>query len=400
MWTASNKPSPRHSTPGAGPLLAAVAALSVSAAVGHPGHVLGELFRRGSFDAAQHRAAESHQLVCVFVQPPNPAPPPLVEPTVRVALAADLLQIETIPVLLAPRDLPPTAILDDIGESGALALFDKDANLLSHRVTSIGPDALAEWVIAALSDADTLARTRTAHAESPDDMLVRERLGRALARRGKLPDAHDTLTKLFEAALIDRGSMYAFARRGTLLSQLLELAKRHPPTQRFLDEQWRSLQRTVLHERDDAHVARMLAEFARLTDRLPVLLQVFDQLTDDARRVRHVLREALFFQLLEAQRYHEMLNTGAPTRLFDRAAQHAAMQIARNGGITRTADGVDVREYTLRVGAAWVEALYGADQPDAARRIRARVLRFEDSPDARALLDAAETRAATHKSTP
>lgn len=368
--------------------LAGLVMLGWSAArtAAHRGHGFGNPFHAVSLTEACQLAREELKLVFVFAtEPGGSAFQYLEQPTWADWRAIDLLIRETVAVKLEPRqnaaELRPYAI----EQYPAMLLLDSDGGERCRLTGQLSAAQLMQALAADLSAEDSIARVQAAvEKTNGEDPFTRERLAHALARCGKLDQALEEYLWCLEVGL-RQNIPYAAARRRLLLKAFVRLTEQHPPARAALLARRAAMEQILRGERDSANLARDLAELNRCLNDEARNLTLYDQLPPRS-KARHILFDRVLDQLVEHKRYDEVLAVLDPQRAFLQEARLARIQGGEAERSPQAAQQRGTRAFAVARGAALVEALAGTGRAAEARTLIDAILKYEDSPQTRALL--------------
>lgn len=225
-----------------------------------------------------------------------------------------------------------------------------------------------------------------------NDPILRMKLGQALAGQKKYAEALDDYLWCFDHGTNDPS--FVGVRGSFLLSDIAALSANYPPAKTALEERRDKAEAAARAGSAPIPVVFDAMELNRALNQRDRNLTLFDALApgDPARKACVRL---LFDELLKARRYKEI--TAALDPLADFAEQVAGYD--RLEGVYRTpgVNGRHVEEvqrrYVILHGAGLLEAVAGVNDHDMARKLEAKILAFDRSPDTRERLAAAAARA-------
>lgn len=365
---------------------AVLLALASAPAWAHRGHRFGSPFHAVTLEQAGRLADEESKLVYVFVtEPKGQAPRYLVRPTLCDWRAIDLLILETVAVKLDAGYDADQLRRYRLDQLPIMLLLASDGTERQRFAGDLMTEQLIPQLAAALSDDDALARVRRAvTANGGNDPLARERLAQALVRRGDFAGALREYRWCVEVGL--RSHLpYASGRRRLLFRGFALFAGRHPPARQAL-EAWRTAtEQTLLGERDDANLARDLAELNAALNDEGRTLTFFDRLAPRC-RARNVLFDSVFELLIAAGRYDEVLAVLDPARTFRQEVHMARRLGAQSGDDPAERPERGTRAFAIARGAALMEALAATGRVAEARALADEILKFDHTSKTHALL--------------
>lgn len=237
-----------------------------------------------------------------------------------------------------------------------------------------------------LSGRDSVMRVRKAvEAAGGDDPITRERLAKTLARHGAFAEAVEAYLWCLDVGL-QKHLSYAAARRRSVLKAFVAMTDKHPSARKAIEERRNAIERTLLTTRDDANLARNLAELNRCLGDEARNLSLYDRLPRRS-RARRILFDRVLHQLVEHKRYDEVLATLDPMTAFIEETR-----LARFSGIPNT-DGPEARlrrgtrAFAVTRGTVLVEALAGNGRVSEARALIDRILGVDSSAHVRERLN-------------
>lgn len=154
------------------------------------------------------------------------------------------------------------------------------------------------------------------------------------------------------------------------------LAERHPPTLAALRERMEKLRGTVLNTPGDTQHISTLAQLTRTLKDDTTLVALYDAIPSDDRR-RSTLAIYASDQLIAARRYEDALRRSNPTLMI------STFELASRVGSGRSAS---PDKFPVRSAAKDIEVLAGVGRLEVARELSERVLKYDPSPETRALL--------------
>jgi len=364
-------------------LVASCASLPVWA---HRGHGFGNPFHAVSLEEACQLARDESKLVFVFVtEPRGSAFPYLERPTWGDWRAIDLLIRETVAVKLEAQQNAAELQRYEIEKHPAMLLLNPDGSERRRITGELAAEQLMELLAADLSGEDSLARVREAveRAEG-EDPFARERLAQALARCGKLSQALEEYLWCLEVGLRENVP-YAAARRRLLLKGVVSLAEQPPPAREALMERRAAMEQTLRSERDSANLARDLAELNRCLGDEARNLALYDRLPTRS-KARHILFDRVLDQLVAHRRYGDVLAALEPLRAFSEEARLARILGGSDERGPEASQRRGTRAFAVARGAKLLEALAGTGRAAEARALVDAILRYDATPETRALL--------------
>ncbi|MCK4342386.1 MAG: hypothetical protein KAY37_11765 [Phycisphaerae bacterium] len=373
--------------------------MSVPAAA-HRGHSFGNPFHDDvSLAQACKLAEEEFKLVYIYVTKPGGSAVPYLErPTWSDWRAIDLLIREVVAVKLDGRRHAAELRQYKLGEPPAMLVIEPDGTERQRLSGDLSAEQLMLELVKVLSDEDSVARVRAAvKAAGGAEPLSRERLAAILTRHGAYQKALEQYLWCLAEGL--RNVPYATARRRLLLKNFVALTVQYPPARSALEKRRQEMEHTLRNERDDANLARDLAELNRCLDDEARTLALFDQLPPRS-RARSVLFDRVLDQLIRHKRYDEVLGMVEPLQVFRQEVLMARQRgrLRNEGPEARYERGT--RAFAVGRGAALVEALAGVGRTDEAHRLSDKIIRFDDRPETYRLLRQharrAESRELTH----
>lgn len=241
--------------------------------------------------------------------------------------------------------------------------------------------------LAAIKLEEEADRPEPGETVTPEMVSVRFRHAGELARTGQYAEALVEYLWCYDEGMPRFATFYG-VRTSFLLAQIADLAKRHPPA------------RDALRQRRDQAEARMrasatdreaAAEVAALNDALGESARTFaafEMLRPDDPR-RQELGARVFGTLVARKRYREAVQARDYAQM--RGLFELTLSSLEGSGATGRAEGsaegrAAAHADLLRNTARDIEALAGAGEVAHARELASRVLEFDGSPEARALL--------------
>ena len=367
----------------AGILVACLAVVPVSA---HPSHSFNNLFHDVSLREACALASQECKLVCVYVTKPNGRACKYLElPTWRDWRVIDLLILETVVIKLDARRDADQLARYKLDELPVILLLNVDGSERRRLSGTLSADQFAIELSRELNADDSVARVRQAVQQAGDqDFLARERLAATLARHGAWDDALREYRWCLEVGLQQK-IPFATTRRRLVLKKFVELTEQYPPARKVLEERRAALERTLRDERDDVNLARTLAELNLCLNNEARTLALFDELPA-GRRARRILFDRVLEQLIQHQRYDEVLALVDPLQTFAQEAHLAKLSRVRGGEQPEARQERGTRAFAIARGATLVEALAGVERSDEARALIDRILAYDNTPPTRELL--------------
>jgi len=230
---------------------------------------------------------------------------------------------------------------------------------------------------ATLADALEKARVSARVALSPkptrSEAEARIAQARELALHGDPDNALKELLWCWDHALAALPHGGRTARASMLTSALAKLAERHAPAREELLRRLQSLRDRLLAGRDEDDAVSNFASFARAAQQPDALVSLYDQLPADS-RLRQSLGVYAFRQLVEQRRYR------------DAAQNHSYASMS--SAVERLLDtrSSAARSHTVQTVATNIEVLAGAGELERARSLAERLLKYEPTSEARALV--------------
>jgi tetratricopeptide (TPR) repeat protein len=352
----------------------------------HRGHGFGNPFHAVSLQEACQLARDESKLVFVFVtEPRGSAFAYLERPTWVDWRAIDLLIRETVAVKLESQLNAAELKRYEIKQYPTMMLLNPDGSCRKQFAGELTPKQLMEALATDLSGEDSLARVRQAIEKTDgEDPFTRERLAQALARCGQYDQALKEYLWCLEVAL-RRNIPYAAARRRLLLKSFVSLAEQYPPARVALLERRDAMEQALRGEEDSANLARDLVELNCCLDEEQRNLALYDALPARS-KARQVLFDRVIDQLIEQQRYAEILAMLDPLRAFSQEVRLARIRGGSNERGPEAARQRGTRAFAVTRGAALVEALAGAGRTQEARTLIKAILNYDDTPETQALL--------------
>jgi hypothetical protein len=206
----------------------------------------------------------------------------------------------------------------------------------------------------------------------------------ALVRCGKFDQALEEYLWCLEVGL-RQNILYAAARRRLLLKGFVSLTEQYPPARAALLERRAAMEQALRGDQDSANLARDLAELNCCLGNEARNLALYDQLPPRS-KARHILFDRVLDQLVECRRYGDVLAVLDPLRVFSQEAHLARIRGGSNERGPEAAQQRGTRAFAVARGAALVEALAGAGRVKEAHALIKAILRYDDTPETRALL--------------
>jgi len=355
-------------------------------ALAHRGHAFGNPFHQVSLDEARKLAVDEFKLIFLYVTAPDgKAAPYLQRPAWHDWRAIDLLIRETVAVKLDSRRDAYQLRRYELDQFPVILLLNDDGSPRRQLDGNLPIEKLLDELAEDLSGNDSVARVREAvRVGGGNDPLARERLADALARRGAHAESLEAYLWCLNVGLREYRP-YASARRRLLLQGFTRLAQQYPSARQALEKQQDAMEKTLREERDDANLARDLAELNRCLGQDARTLTLFDQLPPN-RRARTVLFDRVLDQLIAKRRYGEVLALVEPARAFRDEVMLARRSRSRGEEPPDARPERGTRAFAVARGAAFVEALGASGKTAEARKLIDATLKFDHTPATHALL--------------
>lgn len=197
---------------------------------------------------------------------------------------------------------------------------------------------------------------------------------RRLAESGDARQALRELLWCFDEGLRALERTRRGSRTRIVINALAKLAERHPAAHAAMRERWAQARVRLLQQGD---IDDAITHFSMLSGALKergAVLALYDQVPRE-NSVRRTIAIYAFGEMVEARRYQD----AAATRKQVDMSSTFEMQSRMN-------DLPHMRTHTINTAATNVEVLAGSGQIAEARELAARVLKFDATPETRAVL--------------
>lgn len=215
--------------------------------------------------------------------------------------------------------------------------------------------------------------------------MVQSRYRRAqeLARNGQWAQALPELLWCYDDGM-KQVSNYSGVRVSFLLSEIGKMAQNYPPARAALEERRARAEQRLMADREDNEATWDYAALNEYLDEGARTLELYDRLPRDDPR-RRGLASRLFETLLGAKRYADAVEANPYDKmvsLFERTNEPPpSAAVSDRERMQR-----ELRRLSVATAARNIEALAGAGELANARAFVERVLRYDDSPETRAVL--------------
>jgi hypothetical protein len=185
---------------------------------------------------------------------------------------------------------------------------------------------------------------------------------------------------------------YGGVRYSFLLSEIKRLGEKYPPALDALRERRDQAEKRLMASANDFDAAQGFSSINRVLKETNRTLQYYDQLPPDAPG-KQSIGMLVYDELASAQRYQE----AAQAKPYKRMASFFE-DIAEMPQLPSTTPGLESirtehRAHATKLGAGYVEVLAGAGQLTNARDLAEIIMAYDPSPEAKATLNAAVSKA-------
>jgi hypothetical protein len=220
---------------------------------------------------------------------------------------------------------------------------------------------------------------------------ARYKKARELAKTGNHAEALQEFLWCYDEGM-PRISSYSGVRHSFLIADILKLSSSYPPALAALQDRRDKARQQLIANAGDTEAMASFSNLNRVLKDSAQTLQFYDQLPFDS-PAKQTLGLYIYDELAAAQRYQEAAHA-RPYRqmlsLFEGIAEVPKSALAGpDAERIRTMN----RTHTTKLGAGFVEVLAGAGQLDDARDLAELITAYDNSPEAKAVLNAAATKA-------
>lgn len=217
--------------------------------------------------------------------------------------------------------------------------------------------------------------------------IVEERFkqARLLAENGDPEAALRELLWCYDEGFPRVGGSRKATQMNAVVAALAKLGERYPAAQSALRERFEKARQRLLSSTDDSDAISELSSLARALKDERAMLALYDQIPSGDRRRQRIAIYA-FDQFVEVQRYQDAL-PGRPFSVMSSSFEMLTQERPLPQNV-RDPEGMRKRQrdYAINSAATNIEALAGAGDVEHARVLAEKLLKYDGSPETRALV--------------
>lgn len=219
----------------------------------------------------------------------------------------------------------------------------------------------------------------------------RYKKARELAKAGNHAEALKEFLWCYDEGM-PRIPAYAGVRQSFLLSGILKLAEAYPPALTALKDRREKSYQQLVANAGDTEAMGSFSNLNRILKDSGRTLQFYDQLPSDSPD-KQTIGRYVYNELAAAQRYQEAVQAKPYRQMLSFFEDIAEVPKSALSGPDAEKIRAMNRTHTTQLGAGFVEVLAGAGQLEDARDLAEIIRAYDSSPEAKAALTAAATKA-------
>jgi thiol-disulfide isomerase/thioredoxin len=348
-----------------------------------------------SFEAASKQAAQTGKIVLVDFYTTWCGPCKMLDKTTWTDPAViQLLDQKTVALRIDAEKETALAQRYKIQAYPSVLLIKPDGTEIDRLVGYKEPTAFIADFNAALSGVDSIRRAKDRLlAAGTNDPSARMQFGLALAQKGRDAEALTEYLWCFDHGL-EASPSFVGVRVSFLLMNINNLAAHYPPARQALETRRDERQAKVAAGSTDFQTFQDLVALNKTLGQEEKNLALFDQLPGGS-KTRQMILPVLTDQFLEAKRYADVLQGTDGKSAFNDSVErfHRMLDSFGNDNPMRKQMEENFRQFTVRTGAHYFEALAGLKRNQDGKDLAGQILKFDSSEATRTLLAEAAQRA-------
>jgi thiol-disulfide isomerase/thioredoxin len=352
-------------------------------------------FADQSFEAASKQAAQTGKIVLVDFYTTWCGPCKMLDKTTWTDPAViQLLDQKTVALRIDAEKETALAQRYKIQAYPSVLLIKPDGTEIDRLVGYKEPTAFIADFNAALSGVDSISRAKDRLlAAGTNDPSARMQFGLALAQKGRDAEALTEYLWCFDHGL-EASPSFVGVRVSFLLMNINNLAAHYPPARQALETRRDERQAKVAAGSTDFQTFQDLVALNKTLGQEEKNLALFDQLPGGS-KTRQMILPVLTDQFLEAKRYADVLQGTDGKSAFNDSVErfHRMLDSFGNDNPMRKQMEENFRQFTVKTGAHYFEALAGLKRNQDGKDLAGQILKFDSSEATRTLLAEAAQRA-------